>query len=789
MAFQPRPSQLDILEYQGGKMGVAAVPGSGKTHTLALLAARLVLTAIDDEQEVLIVTLVNSAVDNFRQRINRLLVAQDRGLLPGFGYRVRTLHGLAHDIVRERPSLVGLAEDFGIIDEREAEAVRDDAVEGWLRAHPEAADAYLLPELEAGRADWVRRSRWPALVRDVAAAFIKRAKDLELTPDVLLGRLAAYGDEPGLGLARMGAEIYAEYQRSLAFRGMVDFDDLIRLALEALKRDPDYLERLRRRWPYVLEDEAQDSSRLQQEILSRLAGDDGNWVRVGDPNQAIYETFTTADPDLLRRFVSGDPAQDVQVRELPESGRSQPAIIALANTLIDWVRTEHPLEEARGALTLPYIQPTPPGDPQPNPPANPRAVQLLLERDFTPEAELAAVAESARRWLKEQEALPEAQRETCAILAPRNQRGFEMIDLLEAQNVPHVELLRSTSLTRQAAGALGNVLRALADPTSARKLSVALLVWRRGTLDDPETRPIVEGAARRLRGCPAVEAYLWPRADHDWLASLAGRVPEAELALLAEFRQAAQGWHLAAGLPIDQLVLTLAGDLFREPGELALAHKLALLLRDAGEAHPGYRLPEMVEELAVIARNERRFLGFAAEETGFAPPRGKVTVATMHKAKGLEWDRVYLLSVNTYDFPSGLPTDTYVSEPWFIRDRLNLEAEAMAQLERISPNPPTPFPTREGGASSPPLAGEDPTPVPAAQAQAGRIASGEGSATRVAREEYVSERLRLLYVGITRARRTLIVTWNTGRREGVRLEPALPLVALHEAWQEEGSDA
>ena len=59
----------------------------------------------------------------------------------------------------------------------------------------------------------------------------------------------------------------------------------------------------------------------------------------------------------------------------------------------------------------------------------------------------------------------------------------------------------------------------------------------------------------------------------------------------------------------------------------------------------------------------------------------------------------------------------------------------------------------------------------------------------MAREEYVSERLRLLYVGITRARRTLIVTWNTGRREGVRLEPALPLVALHEAWQEEGTDA
>ena len=89
--------------------------------------------------------------------------------------------------------------------------------------------------------------------------------------------------------------------------------------------------------------------------------------------------------------------------------------------------------------------------------------------------------------------------------------GFEMIDLLEAQNVPHVELLRSTSLTRQAAGALGNVLRALADPTAARKLSVALLVWRRGDLDDPEARPLVEAAARRLR---ISRATLYGRLDH-----------------------------------------------------------------------------------------------------------------------------------------------------------------------------------------------------------------------------------------------------------------------------------
>ena len=745
--FRPRPSQQQVLGYTGGKMGISAVPGSGKTHTLAELAAKLVAEATGEEQEVLVVTLVNSSVDNFKRRINASI--KKRGLLPNFGYRVRTLHGLAHDIVRERPGLVGLSEDFGIIDEREADGVRDDAVESWLRAHPSAADPYLSPELGEGQVEQVRRYAWPALAREVAAAFVKRAKDLQLPPEVLAERLARYGSEassplpggglPPLRLARMGVDIYVDYQHSLAYRGVVDFDDLIRLALEALRRDPDYLARLRQRWPYILEDEAQDSSKLQEEILRLLAGENGNWVRVGDPNQAIYETFTNADPRFLREFLE-EPG--VTAVTLPESGRSQPAIMDLANTLVDWTANDHPTRDVRGAFRRQYIVPTAPGDPQPNPPADPGAVQLI-DIDLTPEAELVAVADSLKHWLPDH---PDA---TVAVLSPRNQRGIELAELLKRRHLPYVELLRSTSATRQAAGVLGNLLRCLADPTSARKLSVAFQVWRRADREDPEAQALAEAAAKRIRGCPAVEAYLWPRAGHDWLAPLAPELPTGELALLTEFREPARRWHRAAILPIDQLVLTLANDLFREPTELALAHKLAGLLREVAEAHPGYRLAELVQELEVIARNERRFLGFATEDTGFEPPKGEVTVATMHKAKGLEWDRVYLLSVNNYDFPSGQAHDTYIAERWFIRDSLNLEAEALAELETLASS---------GGA--PPTSWSD-----------------EGTATRRARFGYIAERLRLLYVGITRARSDLIVTWNTGRRRE-KLQPALPFIAL-----------
>ncbi|NDJ60407.1 MAG: ATP-dependent helicase, partial [Chloroflexi bacterium] len=216
-------------------------------------------------------------------------------------------------------------------------------------------------------------------------------------------------------------------------------------------------------------------------------------------------------------------------------------------------------------------------------------------------------------------------------------------------------------------------------------------------------------------------------------------------------------WHGAVVLPIDQLILILGQDLFQNSADLAIVHKIAVELRRKADANPTWRLPEYAEELKAIATNQRRFLGMDNEARGFDPNehRGKVTITTMHSAKGLEWDRVYLMSVNTYDFPSALPGDQYMSEKWYIRGQLNLEAETLAQLKT------------------------------AADALAFDYAEGE--ATADARLEYTAERLRLLYVGITRARKELIVTWNTGRRGDQ--QPAIPFVALRTYFEEYSRDA
>jgi DNA helicase-2/ATP-dependent DNA helicase PcrA len=720
-------------------MGVSAVPGSGKTYTLSALAAELVASGVlAEDQEVLVVTLVNSAVDNFSARVGAFM--RRWGLLPHLGYRVRTLHGLAHDIVRERPALVGLSDDFQIIDERQAARIRQEAAERWLRDHPRTLDPFLAPDLEERRVEWVRRDQWPRLVSDIALSFIRQAKDLRTTPEDLRAQLKGAGRP--MPLVEMGLEIYADYQHALHYRGAVDFDDLVRLALLALELDAEYLARLRYQWPFILEDEAQDSSRLQEQILRQLAGPDGNWVRVGDPNQAIYETFTTASPQFLLDFME---EEGVQARELPNSGRSTRSIIRLANYLIDWTQDEHPVPEVRDALTPPYIEPTPPGDPQPNPPDDPTLVQLI-DRPFSVRRELKAVADSLERWL------PDHPDETVAVLVPRNERGEALSNELKRRGLPCVELLRSTRATREAAGALTHVVKYLAQPDSAKLLARVYEVWRRDEREDEDARAEIALVTQALRRCRRVEDFLWPRAERDWLDRPAVEALELD-EHLRTFRRLVRRWQGAALLPIDQLILTLAQDLFHEVSDLAIAHKLAILLRRVSESRPEWQLPELAQELAVIALNQRRFLGLSEDDAGFDPERhkGQVVVATQHKAKGLEWDRVYLMSVNNYNFPSAQPYDQFIAEKWFVRDQLNLEAEVLAQLQI--------------------LVEEDADPE----------AYEEGAATLRARREYAAERLRLLYVGITRARRALIVTWNTGRRGD--LQPALPFVALHAFWE------
>ncbi|PKO07693.1 MAG: ATP-dependent helicase [Chloroflexi bacterium HGW-Chloroflexi-3] len=745
--FRPRPKQLEILKYTNGKMGISAVPGSGKTQTLSYLAANLLFEGrIEDDQEILVVTLVNAAVNNFSNRISGFM--EGFGLLPGVGYRVRTLHGLAHDIVRERPDLVGLGNEFEIIDERETNQILDTSVESWLKRNPNFIDRW-------GKQDYTnnlnrnQKSDWQSAVSSVCTNFIRTAKDLQLSPQEIYTRLSDLKIDDSL--LNLGADIYEDYQRALNYRSAVDFDDLIRLALLSLQIDPDYLNRLRYLWPFILEDEAQDSSRLQEFILQTLVGENGNWVRVGDPNQAIFESFTTASPEYLKNYLAHP---DVSAKTLPNSGRSTQSIINLANELIRWTNQDHPIHPLRSSLTKPFIEPTPKYDPQPNPEDHPEKI-FLFEKQQSSDQEIKSVIVSLGKWL------PVNPDNTVAILVPRNFRGGKIVEALQKEKIPYVEILQTSQSTRNTAAILAAILNFLESPNQTTRLIKIFDFLSR--IKFSVTRQTREEIVKLIRSCNYLEEFLFPVPDHDWIHNLfqQEKPPENKIVqILLEFRTLLSRWLKAADLPIHQTIITISQEIFEKPADLALAHKLALILEQYAKNHPDWLLPQFAEELTLIAENRRKLQGFSDEESSFNPEmhKGKVVVTTYHKAKGLEWDRVYLMSVNDYDFPSATIGDHFISEKHIYKDEINLEAEINQKLKAL------------------------------ANSDLENLYLEYGFATEQARLEYAAERIRLFFVGITRAKKELIITWNTGdthHRNKINANPSIPFLALAAFWEKQ----
>ena len=733
--FNPRSGQKEVLEYISGKMGISAVPGSGKTHTLSMLAAKLVSgETMAEDQEILIVTLVNSAVDNFAARVAGFLRAY--GLMPGVGYRVRTLHGLAYDIVREHPDLAGVDNHFSIADERTSSEILNLCVSGWVRTHPEFLQDYSDPVHPPEKNIY----KWNEFLQSLSANFIKQAKDYQITPEVLHEAISR--SESSNPLLELGYSIYSDYQHTLANRGSVDFEDLIRLAYKVLENNPEYLERLRYRWPYILEDEAQDSSLIQEKLLRLLCGDKGNWVRVGDPNQAIFETFTTADPRLLKGFINEPGVVKI---DLKHSGRSTQSIIDVANYLIQWTDKSHPVQELRDTLSPPLIQPTSPGDAQQNPADEPGEIYLTA-KPMKPDDEIRIVAKSVKKWVCEH---PDS---TIAVLVPRNVRGVELAEELTNLGVPIKEMLNSSQTTRDTAKIIGDILTYFVHPSTHRHLIDAFLSILKVNPARPEPpKYLTQLILKQIQNFQVEEILMDPQKILGDLTI--PEIDETQLGLIISSVKQIVRWQQTVLLPIDQMIMTVGMELFSEPADLALAHKLAVILKSAGDLYPQWELPDFCEELTAIVKNRFRLYGFSEDDLGFDPEnyRGRVVISTFHKAKGLEWDRVYLMSVNNYDFPSMQDYDRYMSEKWFVRQNLNLEAEALSLLKAAASNDFI------------------------------DLKKTEGIATLDARQEYCAERLRLFYVGITRARKQLVITWNTGRQDDCR--EAVPLQALRNWWE------
>ncbi len=691
------PDQERIAGYAGGRMAVMAVPGSGKTTALAAIAARLIARGAG---EILVVTYQNAAVTNLRRRINEFLDEQG---LPPAGFHVATLHSLAYLVLSEHGQLFGLDDEPRVLSEEEssqqfalaAEAHFEQYQELWWGERPPSS---------AQAAEYLRQ-RKADFIRHVGRGFSRRVKYQLLAPKDI-ERILREARDPLSPLA-LGCWVYSEYQRRLDELQALDFDDLACQAYRLMVEYPDVVVEYQQRWRYILEDEAQDSVWLQEKMLELLAGQQDNWIRVGDPNQSIMSTFTSADPEGFRRFWH---QAGVQQELLRQSARNSPAIASLANYLIDWTRRDHPVEVIRQAAFEPAeIQVV--GEDGEALSSDPSWSDVKPDRQFTSfdqESQLIAGqwAHLGRR----------RQKLTAVVLVPTNWLGYQMADKIKATGLECDQLLESNPAVTLMIEVIGAAIGFLAQPHKSAEL--ATLFERCVEADWWQLAP----GGERTR----ISAVLRSDGQSLLLGRWPARSPEllSDLEEAARFAERAGKWLRASLLPIDELVATLVMDLALPDGIGSIGVELARYLGRLAREHSEFGLTEIAEHVKGL--NARDILTTVGDSKGvvYNPRPGIITVTTYHRAKGLEWDLVYLTSLNEWHFPSE-PGSRFFAEKAESDFAIH---QAIAELgERLPAD------------------------------QVNQLAFPPEI-------EYIAERLRLLYVGITRAKKYLSMSHHSYRR-------------------------
>ncbi|MGZ5331635.1 MAG: ATP-dependent helicase [Solirubrobacterales bacterium] len=141
----------------------------------------------------------------------------------------------------------------------------------------------------------------------------------------------AYREMQGSPFEEMVAQVYALYERRMLEANAMDFDDLLLRAVNVLELFEDVRRRYQERFRWVLVDEYQDTNRAQYRLLQLLAGGHGNLTVVGDDSQAIY-SFRGADVRNILEFERDFP--DAQVVKLEQNYRSTQTILSAANAVI-----------------------------------------------------------------------------------------------------------------------------------------------------------------------------------------------------------------------------------------------------------------------------------------------------------------------------------------------------------------------------------------------------------------------------------------------------------------------
>ena len=694
-----REDQLPIINYEGGKMAVPAVPGAGKTFIVTNLVAKLLQEKKQGKGKILILTYMNSAVNNFKVRIKKIL--EEKNIEEKTSYEVMTIHSLAVKIIKEKPEIVMLNEDFNIADDLQKTMILNECINNFKINGGEKAFRFFLKEQKD--VEWAQRQldAWENGFYDLVQNTISELKYKDITPQ----KLEQYLNENRRGILKIILPIYKQYEKQLKSNGLLDYDDMLILAYKILSMDEDLKRKYQNKYEYVFEDECQDSNEIQGKIIGLICEEHKNLVRVGDINQSITGTFSSSDPKFFKEFIE----ESDFCYKMDMSNRSSKDIINLANELVRYV-TQNLQEECRDALEEMNIKTVPKNmgykeNPEPD------KYQINYKYYETFDKEIEQSVKFVRNIHKK---YPD---KSIGILVPYNDHINLVAKELIKEDLEFEELGPNSLRKRRVIDNIALIIDFILNCDNIDKL-IEVLDKVYIKTDNKEGKKDFLQLLKENNY--TVENLLY---DKDCSKNI---IIDINSDLYESFLYGLESLKNIIEYPltrVDKLILFIGDTLLIEKEERAIVDYLGFYVKYLQSENNNINLQQIYNLLS--DRKNRVFsyiIEIVSEINGYEPYPGSITVCNYHKSKGLEWDCVFLLGMTEFNFPDNI-YQKFQCDKWYLKEKYkNPQANIKAEIDLM-------------------LQGEVTKNYP-----------------KEIKENLIKEKIRLLYVGITRAKEMLILS-------------------------------
>lgn len=593
--------QKRAVEIQDGPALVVAGAGTGKTKVIVERVVRLIKSGVKPDS-IAALTFTEKAAQEMQDRINEL-----RGGYT-FDVTVMTYNAFGEQLLRQYATDIGMNRNLVLLGEV-------------------AKLVFLRDNLEALKLDYYAPLTRPDGLLDEIATYISSLKQHLVTVEKyqhFIANLPAGSEDEKLEKARHQelARCFQTYQELTKQHNVIDYDDQIYLLVQLLDQRPNVLKKLQAQYRYLLVDEFQDTNPMQAGLLDRLSQTQSrNIMVVGDDDQSIY-AWRGATVENILTFKDRYPGASEEV--LTINYRSSQAILDAAYRLIQF-NNPHRLESGHGINK--QLTADKPAGPAPT-------IRRFLDRP----QEFQWIASNIKRRIDDGQPAG-----SIAVLARRNSTVMHIHTALDQADIEHQVAGQTYDLYRQPIiKALLEILKAIADPYDNKALFHGLSGAVFTTID---TALLSDCSARANRSHERLHEVL--RAEPD-------QALQAALAQIEQWRQLSA--NLSVGRLLYQIIDTsgLKTRLIDAAETEAVAHqafldvaKLFDVIKEFERIAERSSVQAFVDSLPMLMASGEQ----TVDDTSLMLSNEAVAVTTIHKAKGLEWQTVYIADLVEKSFP------------------------------------------------------------------------------------------------------------------------------------------